>query len=298
MRPNLYALRTFKAALVLARLLPRAASQRIAMLVARLSYARRPAAASALHENLQRVTGLSRVELEALCTRNVGEFSRMLADYFICAGRESSHSTNLVDEWRGFSNLEEALALGRGVIIVTAHLGNWEIGGTLLALSGRPLTVITLDEPSTELTRWRDTLRQQLGISTIIVGPGHDFAFVEMIQTLRRNEILAMLVDRPYAGTGSPVDFFGAPAEFSTGPARLWQHTDAAVLPAFVLRNERNRYTSFIDPMLPLARSGDPRADLTRNTQRIATHFENIIRQHPEQWYNYVPIWNSPPAAA
>ena len=297
MQPALYALRGFKAAFALSRLLPRGAAQSVATFVARAAYARRPEAVAALRANLRRVTRLAGTELDSLCTRNVTHFAQMLADYFLCAGREASHSTALVDEWLGFPHLEAALARGKGVIIVTAHLGNWEIGGTLLALSGRPLTVITLDEPSTELTRWRDRFRQQLGIRTITVGPGHDFAFVEMIQTLRRNEILAMLVDRPYAGTGTPVNFFGASAEFSTGPARLWPHTEAAVLPAFVLHNTRGRYTSFIDPMLPLVRTGEARADLSANTQLIAAHFENIIRQPPDQWFNYVPIWNSPAPA-
>ena len=113
-----------------------------------------------------------------------------------------------------------------------------------------------------------------------------------MIQALRRNEIVAMLVDRPYAGSGVPVQFCGRSAEFSTGPGLLWHHTGAAVIPAFVLRNKAGTYTAFADPAVPLARGTDSRADLTSNTQRIASHFETIIRQHPDQWFNYVPIWN------
>jgi KDO2-lipid IV(A) lauroyltransferase len=199
----------------------------------------------------------------------------------------------LLDEWRGFENLEAALARGKGAIVVTAHLGNWELGGILLALRGLPMTVITLEEPTSGLTRWRDAQRRRLGIKTIAVGPGHDFAFVEMIQTLRRNEIVAMLVDRPYAGTGAPVQFFGRSTEFSTAPALLWQHTDAAVVPAFVLQNARGGYVSFADPALCFQRNEESRAAIVENTQRLAAHFEAIVRQHPQQWFNYVPIWNS-----
>jgi KDO2-lipid IV(A) lauroyltransferase len=297
MRPALYALGAFRAAYLLSRILPRQLCQAIATVVGRTAYARIPSSRDALRGNLQRVTGLQSAELDALCSQNVSHFSRMLADYFFAAGRARTKTAELVDEWRGFENLEAARARGKGVILVTAHLGNWELGGNVIALEGLPLTVITLDEPSTELTRWRDEHRQALGIRTITVGPGHDFAFVEMIQTLRRNDLLAMLVDRPYAGTGAPVQFFGAPTEFSVGPARLWEHTDAAVVPAFVLQKENGRYVSILDPMLSLTRTDDRAADLATNTQVIATHFENIIRQHPDQWFNYVPIWNSPAAA-
>jgi KDO2-lipid IV(A) lauroyltransferase len=297
MRPALYALGAFRAAYLLSRILPRQLCQAIATVVGRTAYARIPSSRDALRGNLQRVTGLQSAELDALCSQNVSHFSRMLADYFFAAGRARTKTAELVDEWRGFENLEAARARGKGVILVTAHLGNWELGGNVIALEGLPLTVITLDEPSTELTRWRDEHRQALGIRTITVGPGHDFAFVEMIQTLRRNDLLAMLVDRPYAGTGAPVQFFGAPSEFSVGPARLWEHTDAALVPAFVLQKENGRYVSILDPMLSLTRSDDRVVDLAANTQIIATHFENIIRQHPDQWFNYVPIWNAPAAA-
>jgi hypothetical protein len=153
------------------------------------------------------------------------------------------------------------------------------------------MTVVTLEEPSTELTRWRDELRQRLGIKTITVGPGHDFAFVEMMNVLRRNEILAMLVDRPYAGTGTKVKFCERDTEFSTAPALLWQHTGAAVVPAFVLQESGGRYISFADAPLDFQPGTNSREALIENTQRLATHFEAIIRKHPEQWFNYVPIW-------
>ena len=112
-----------------------------------------------------------------------------------------------------------------------------------------------------------------------------------MIQTLRRNELLAMLVDRPYAGTGAPVRFFDRETEFSTAPALLAQHTGATILPAFVLRDDTGGYLTTAEPLIPMDSGSDVRATLAANTQRIATAFEAIIRRHPEQWFNYVPIW-------
>jgi KDO2-lipid IV(A) lauroyltransferase len=249
-----------------------------------------------LEENLSVVSRATGSALEQLCTDNVANFSRMLADYFHCAA--GGNATRLLDDWEGIEHLEQARAAGKGVILVTAHLGNWELGGILLALRGLPMSVVTLEEPTTELTRWRDAYRQKVGIRTHAVGPGHDFAFLELIRTLRDGGVVAMLVDRPYAGSGISVEFFGRRAEFSSGAALLWQHTGAPVVPAFVLRNSRGGYTAFAQPPLEFVKTRDPRADLAANTQVLATRFEHVIREYPDQWFNYVPIWPASPRPA
>jgi lauroyl/myristoyl acyltransferase len=291
--PPLYQLRAFQAARILGRVLPRPVLQQLAPLIGRAAVARNPSGRDALRENLRAITGKSGGELDSLCANNVAHFSRMLADYFRCGTGDPARSNELLHEWRGFEHFQNARARGKGIVLVTGHIGNWELGGTLLALRGLPMTVITLEEPSTDLTRWRDELRQRLGIKTITVGPGHDFAFVEMMKVLQRNEILAMLVDRPYAGTGTTVNFCGRRTEFSTAPALLWQHTGAAVVPAFVLQEGGGRYISFADAPLDFRFHEDKRAALVENTQRLATHFEDIIRKNPEQWFNYAPVFRN-----
>jgi KDO2-lipid IV(A) lauroyltransferase len=216
----------------------------------------------------------------------------MLADYFYATTAQPDEIRALVAEACGNAHIDAALARGKGVILITAHLGNWELGGMTLALRGLPMTIVTMQEPTAELTRWRENYRQRLGIKTITVGE-ETFSFLEMVHALRRNEFVAMLVDRPYEGTGSPVRFFGGEAFFSTGPALLWQHTGAAVLPAFTLQNERGTYVSFAEAPIEMESAAGPREALAQNTQRIATAFEAIIRSHPEQWFNYVPVWKA-----
>ncbi len=288
-RNPLYGLIAFKVAHGFAKTFPRALCHQLATTIGRVSYARSHQVRDTLRANLALLTGLQGDALDALCNANVANFSKMLADYFYCTTDEPVRIRRLLGEWHGFENLVAARERGKGIVLITAHLGNWELGGLLLALEGLPMTVVTIEEPSTELTRWRDSYRRRLGIKTITVG-SDKFAFVEMINTLRRNEIVAMLVDRPYENSGTPVQFLGQETLFSTAPALLWQHTDAAVLPAFVLQNKSGRYLSFADPMIPLEKAENPREALTLNTQRIASIFEAIIRRHPDQWFNYVPI--------
>lgn len=276
----------------MAKVLPRTAITFIARAVGSASYNRRPELRSVLRSNLAPVSGLSGMALDNLCAKNVTHFAGMVGDYFYSASRTPEQALQLIGEWRGYEHLERARSLGKGVIVVTAHLGNWELGGILLAQRGLPMTVITLDEPSTALTQWRDSYRQRAGMKTIAVGPGRDFAFVEMIQTLRRNECIAMLVDRPYGNTGLPVQLCGRETQFSSAPALLWQHTEAAVVPAFLAHDARGHYVSFAEPIVQMQRGENRRTSLAANTQAVATAFENVILQYPEQWFHYVPIWN------
>jgi KDO2-lipid IV(A) lauroyltransferase len=292
MRDSLYTIGGFKFAFALAHLLPRAVNARIASRIGLTAYYRSPEAQAALRSNLHLVTGLNGADLNALCEENIVNFSHMLADYFLCAGpNAAAKAASLLHHDGGEQHLKAARAPGKGVIVVTGHLGHWELGGLMLALLGLPLTVVTLEEPSTELTRWREACRRQLGIKTITVGPGYPFAFVEMMQTLRRNELIAMLVDRPYEGTGACVELFGHKTEFSTAAALLAEHTGASVLPAFVIHDGQDGYRTMAEPPIPMESNGDPRKTIPTNTQRIATVFEGIIRHHPDQWFNYVPIW-------
>ena len=290
---SLYSLRAFKAAFALAQLLPRPVMRTVADALAAFRLRRSSEVERITRENLTIATGLTGERLDALVRENFRCFARMLADYFLCVGDHSCRANDLVESAEGWEHLAASRDAGRGTILITGHLGHWELGGLLLALRGLRMTVITLPEPSDELTRWRGACRQRLGIGTIAVGPGHDFAFVEMLRTLRSNGCLAMLVDRPYENTGTPVRQFGRETQYSSAAAMLAHHTGATVIPAFVLRLPNHRYRAITCPPIPMA-TGPLRETLHENTQRIADVFEVLIRQHPDQWFNYVPLFKNP----
>jgi lauroyl/myristoyl acyltransferase len=295
LRDSLYTLGAFRLARTLTQILPHGVALCIARLVAKICAPRNSPGFKCIRENLRVVTGLDGPRLDRLAARNVAQFSAMLADYFYSTGDDGRWAKRLLGDWGGWDHIQAARAAGRGVILVTGHLGHWELGGLLLAQRGVPLTIVTLEEPSTGLTRWRDEARQRAGIKTVAVGPGREFAFVELIKVLERGECVAMLVDRPYLGSGSPVTFFGRAVQFSSAPALLRQHTGAAVLPVFVVRQRYGRYVSFAEPPMEMTTELDKRTALVANTQRIATVFESIIRRYPDQWFNYVPAF--PPSS-
>jgi KDO2-lipid IV(A) lauroyltransferase len=279
-----YRLDTFRAALRLVSLLPRDVAQEVAGAIGRAGYGFARTGREAALGNLARITGLRDVMLEEMCRENFDRFLRMMSDYFYCSLAPREKIRGLVQEWVGFEHIVAARRRGKGGILITGHVGNWELGGMLLALEEVPLTVVTLAEPATGLTQWREAYRRRLGIRTVSVGDD-PFSFVGIVSALRRNEFIAMLVDRPYGASAAPVRFFGAETHFSSAPSLLWQHTGAEVIPAFVLQKPGGRYVSLLAPPVPMD------ADGAGNAQRIATVFETIVRCHPEQWFNYVPIW-------
>jgi len=293
MRSPLYSISAFKAAFALAQLLPRPVTRKVADALAWWNLRSSPELKDIVRENLAIATGLSGAPLDALVRENVRNFCRMLADYFLCAGERATNATALLGEMEGWEHITAARERGKGIVLVTGHVGHWELGGVTLALRGLPMSIVTLPEPSDSLMRWRTACRRRIGIGTIGVGPGHDFAFVEMLRTLRGNGCLAMLVDRPHPGTAIAVRQFGRVTEFSTGPAMLAHHTGAAVIPAFVFRQPDHRYRAIACPPVEMA-TGPLRETLHENVQRIASVFEVLIREHPDQWFNYVPLFHAP----
>ncbi len=240
----------------------------------------------ALRRNLTAMTQSER-QREILSRSCFHNFLRMLHDFCDCAESGINRLNALMVERRGFEFLEVARRKGKGTLLVTGHLGAWELGGMVLASDGFPVNVVTMAEPTSELNEWRQKYRQRFGIKTITVG-ADKFAFVEIIQALRRNELVAMLVDRPYLNSGIKVQFFERPTLFSAAAARVWQHTQASVIPAFVLQLEPGQYGCYAYP--PIDMTADQ--TLEQNSQRIADVFQAIIREFPEQWFNFVPIWN------
>jgi KDO2-lipid IV(A) lauroyltransferase len=229
---------------------------------------------------------LNKQDASELCLACFQNFLRMLHDFCDAAAGGVPSMNNLIVAQRGFQFLNEGRSRGRGTLLITGHLGAWELGGMVLAAEGFPVNVVTMREPTPKLDVWRQEYRSRFGIKTITVG-ADKFAFVEIIQALRRNELVAMLVDRPYLNSGVEVRFFGRPTLFSAAAARIWQHTGATIIPAFVLQLQPGRYGCYAYPSIEM----DSGASTESNTQRVADVFEAIVREFPDQWYNFVPIW-------
>ncbi len=214
-------------------------------------------------------------------------------DFLHFASRPPEEASRLVESVVGYSRILEAREKGKGVLLLTAHLGNWEVGGLMLAEMKQPIHVVLVPDIFPAVERARQKLHERAGIAEIPI----DKSFVPTLSVLRAlegNAIVAMQGDRDFDNSGVPVSFFGKPAYFPRGPLRVAMATGATVLPAFIIRVADGRYRAIVEEPLSIEREGDREAALRKNLERYVAFLERYVREHPEQWYCFYPFWDDP----
>lgn len=276
---------------LLARCLPYAATVGIARAVARLYVNLRPRRREIVVQNLLPVLDGDRAAAERTSLKLFRNFAVKLADLWRYESGQSI--SDMFTEWTGWEHFTAAQSAGRGVLLLTPHLGNWEFGAPLLAERGVKLVVITLDEPHRKLTELRQSSRARWNIETVVIGRD-TFAFVEIIRRLEAGATVALLVDRPPDSSMATVELFGRPFAASIAAAELARAAGCVLLPAWLPRTDRG-YAAHILPEIPYDRAALRTPEARRNlTQQIVRVFEPAIRQHPDQWYHFVPVWRDP----
>lgn len=187
-------------------------------------------------------------------------------------------------------NLRQALGLGKGVIFVSAHFGNMELAAVALANRVAPMTVAgTALEPRQVMDRLiRQRASKGLHMSVYAA------AARDVLMALKRNETVGFLVDVGvrWGGGSVEVDFFGKPAPFPAGLALLALKTGAPVVPGYAVVRPDHGVEAFALPPIVIQPSGDKLADARQCMQRVAHALESFIRDHPEQWYMFRPMWH------
>ncbi|MEI7729402.1 MAG: lysophospholipid acyltransferase family protein [Verrucomicrobiota bacterium] len=285
---SFYQARVWQFGLWLARVIPKPVFNGLCVAVFQ-SYARlRPERVRVVTDNLLPIFNGERGAAERAARSMFRQFALKLADLLRLEGGEA------ISEWKlnpkDWDALRAVVAKGRGVLLLTPHLGNWEVGAPLLSLEGFQLAVLTQAEPGSNLTELRKGSRSRWGVETIVVG-NDAFAFVEIIKRLQAGAIVAMLVDRPVGANIEAVDFFGRPYRAALAPAELARASGCALLPVVIIR-EGDRYRVHVYPELEYDRRALGNREARRTlTQRIMHTFEPEIRQYPDQWYHFVPVW-------
>ncbi|HUZ08263.1 MAG TPA: MMPL family transporter, partial [Candidatus Paceibacterota bacterium] len=197
-------------------------------------------------------------------------------------------------EWNGWEHFTAAHARGKGVLLVTPHLGNWEFGGAFLVEHGYQLLVLTQPEPDQKMTELRQRSRSLRGVETLVVGEDA-FAFVEIIKRLQAGATVALLVDRPPAPTAVNVGLFGRPFPASIAAAELARASGCAIVPVYIVRQDSGHLARIL-PEIPYDRATiGNRAARIQLTQEILRAFEPAIRQHLAHWFHFVPVWPEKP---
>ena len=287
---HLYGPAGWRVASALARSIPRRLLVAAARCAARLYCLLRPERLEGVVSNLLPVVGGDPERARHAARENFGEFAEKLVDLWRHEALGPGAVT--VAAAAGWQSFHDAMGSGRGVLLVTPHLGNWELGGSMLVGFGVKPLVLTAPEPGTGLTGIRAEARARHGVETLVVG-ADPFAFVQVIRRLQEGGVVALLLDRPMPGTGVDVEFLGAELSASPAAADLARATGAVILPVYVVR-EAGQHRAYALPPVTYdrARLGN-REERRELTGRILRRFEPAVRQFPGQWFHFVPVWQS-----
>ena len=278
----------FRAAIFLTRAIPLRISYAIARAVGVAAFYAWPGGRRRSNQNLRRVLGGDPRAARTYARRSFGNYLVYVVDFFRFLGTDADEiQRRVVVEEAVWARLREERR-GNGIVFMTMHFGNWDLGAAILVLNGFPLSAIA-DEFSNE--RLNDLIigsRRHLGMNIIPVGrmgPG-------ILRALRNNDVVALLVDVPQAEGGVDVEFFGSTIRVSDGPARIALRAGSSVVAATLPRLDEWHDTVGADiAPVDFTPSGDAEADVRGLTQAVFTNLEGLVSRHPEQWYIFRSLW-------
>lgn len=234
------------------------------------------------------VPGTDAAARERIAAEVFRHFAMCFSD-LIATNRRARDLQPFVARVTGAEHLTAALGAGRGIVLLTAHLGNWELAGRLAAgTAARPTHVVVEAEVDPGVERF---LRG--GPAPVrFVARTRPTSALPLLAALRRGEIVAMQGDRALGNRGDvPITFFGAPAAFPRGPFVLARAAGALLVPAFCVLGRGRRYVVEVAEPIVVEAGGEVTA-----LERWVAVLERAVRAHPEQWFNFYDCWSAPPA--
>ena len=262
-------------------MLPRGLRLLLARQVARLAPRALPAERRAIRKALALITGASAGRLDELTVGVFRDFAMCFADLVSTNRQPAARLAGLMGSVTGAEHFHRP----GGIVSVTAHVGNWELAGRLLAtrLARRTHVVVSPDE-APELGRW---VRRD-GDGMRFVPRGHPGIGVELVAALRRGEVVALQADRALGNGGDAwIPFFGVPAPFPLGPFLLARAAGVPVVPAFCVLDRRYRYEVRIATPILVTRGEEEAA-----ARAWVAVLERVVRERPTQWFNFFDAWS------
>ena len=266
--------------------LPRPARLALARRLGRFAPRRMPRERAAVRNTLARVTGAMGSRLEALTVATFTDFAMCFSD-LVSTNRQPM--ARLVSHVTIADDLERITSPAGGFISPSAHVGNWELAGRLLAgRAARTTHVVVAEEEARELEQW---VRRD-GNGVRFVTRSRPTIALDLVAALRRGEVVAVQGDRALGTRGDVlIPFFGKPAPFPLGPFLLASAVGVPMVPAFCLLGADYRYLIKVREPMRVPRGGEEEA-----ARAWVTVLEGVVRAHPTQWFNFFDIWNPVPA--
>ncbi len=267
----------------LVSILPLRVSYWLARRIADIWYVFAPHRRQALIHNLNLLpTGVcDRDRTRRLARRIMHNFAEVVTEFLYLPRMDLRRIAQLVD-LESFKILKTRLA-GRRALLITAHLGNWELGAATFAMMGLDLHVVAYDHPDRRIALLFRQHREEKGLKVLTVKES-----AKRIRNLPRASCIGIVADRDFTGRGTVVKLLGIPTRVPSGYAGLAISEGIPVIPGFCIKDNEGRYHLEIDD--PIYMPSEQRLSPEKIVERFVKILEKRIAEHPEQWYFFERI--------
>ncbi len=284
--------RLFKIVQSIVERLPRPWAYALAVVGARFAWWFSPLARPRLEYNLKIACPLlTDKELKRISRLNFRNHAKAYADLMMLPRARIGEMRPLLHV-QGLEYLDQARALGKGVMVVSCHMGSYEVVAAIWSATLAPVTFFAEELEPRSLFEWYRDTRARLGISVLSL----DLAGLRKVtQALRDNEMVITAIDRDITGTGKPMQFFGRPAPIPMGPAAMAMRLGTPLFPVCVYRLPDDSYMAEGRPLVVADPTADEKEEERRVTAELLRNIEGFIQAHPEQWHVPHKIWEGGP---
>jgi KDO2-lipid IV(A) lauroyltransferase len=282
--------RAFKAVQSVVERLPRRWAYALAIVAARFAWWFSPLARPRLEYNLKIACpelATDKAALSRTSWLNFRNHAKAYADLMLLP-RTRVETMRPQLHVKGMEYLEQARALGKGVLVVSCHMGSYEVIAAIWSATLAPVVFFAEEVEPVQLFEWYRDTRGRLGISVLTLDHG---GIRKVLQGLRDEDIVITGIDRDITGTGYLLPFFDRLAPIPLGPAAIALRLGTPLLPACAYRLPDDSYMVECSPPVMAESTGNPRLDQVRVTQELLGRIEGFIRRHPEQWHVPHRIW-------
>lgn len=250
----------------------------------------------AVRQNMRLAIGADEATTRRLARAVFHGFGHMMIDLFRVRARGPGMVPPLLPHDHDDRVLRRLPDPDRGCLLVTGHIGNWELGGIYLVQHGFRLAEVGQPEIDPAVHVLRSEIRSRSGIEWIEIGSSMTTA-LRVREAIERGVHVALLTDRAYPEDRVLVDFFGRPTPFLRSPANLARFCRCPIVPAYLLSNHDHTYRSWFGEPLVVDPRADPEAEDRRVMGAVAQVIERGVREDPGQWYNFYDYWGTAGAA-
>jgi KDO2-lipid IV(A) lauroyltransferase len=243
-------------------------------------------------ENVERALGPAPLGStpDALVRRAFAQLGRTFLEFLALPAQRPEEFAARVD-FEGFEPAEALARAGKGAVLVTGHLGNWELFGAAFGARYGPMKYLLPRQTNSWSDRYLNDVRRRLGVEPFVIEEDLRAA----VRALRQGSFLGMLPDQDARRAGVHVPFFGRPASTHAGPARLAIAAEVPIVVGAMERAERGRFRARMLTMLEPDLSRERESEIVRLTAEVTHALEDAIRARPDHWYWIHRRWKTPP---